>query len=525
MPVAHPRLLSASPRRRLALSLLAVAAVAAGTIAAPAASAAPATSLGPTVTRTDQPPTGYTVTFRYKAPDNVQQVHIYGDWFYSRPENILCQDCGDARPPAQWQPGDVAATPWHIQAMQKGPDGVWTFTTPLPAGTFRYAFTHDCTNELATGCTLYDDPANRWQIQPQYPGAPGAVRSTIYVPASKKFPTYDTDYQAPVARVGTLESRRYTSPLSTNPPGVHDIVVYLPYGYNANRAKPYPTLYLSHGSGDHSTAWTMQGVAHLILENAIRDGAAEPMVIVSTDFNGLPGGNEGYVNELRNNIFPFVEQNYHVSTLAQDRAFGGFSAGGSRAYTIMYNHSDLFGYHAAWSMGGPAATQAQVDSMKAVAGGIMIGAGLQDRLGNIAQNSQANAAALRAAGVELDEFNVPGVHTWHVWRPLLNHYLRTMAFRTTTTGLDVQAAPAGAAPNTQVTATATVGAVSTSVADPSGKVDFYAGDTYLGSAPVHNGVAQLKTTIHGALDAPVVAHYQGDKLFNGSQSAAVNTVQ
>ena len=521
MSVARQHLSPIPPvRRRLAFSLFTAATVVAGTLAAPAA-AAPAAPLGPIVTRTDQPPTGYTVTFRYRAPDDVQQVHIYGDWWYSRPESITCQDCGDARPPAEWQPGDVAATPWHLQAMQKGPDGVWTFTTPLPAGSFRYAFTHDCTDELATGCTLHDDPANPWQIQPQYPGAPGAVRSTIYVPTSKKFPTYDTGYQAPVAKIGTLESRRYTSPLSTNPPGVHDIVVYTPYGYDPNRAKPYPTLYLSHGTGDHSTAWTMQGVAHLILEHAIQDGAAEPMVIVSTDFNGLPGGNEGYVDELRNNVIPFVERNYHVSTRAEDRAFGGFSAGGGRAYTIMYNHTDLFGYHAAWSAGGPAATQEQIDRMKAVAGGIMIGTGLQDQLGNIAENSQRNAAALRAAGVELDEYNVPGVHTWHVWRPLLNHYLRALAFRATTTDLAVTAAPGGASHNTKVTATATVAPVSTSVASPSGKVEFYAGDTYLGSAPIRAGVAELKTVIHGDLDAPVIARYAGDALFNGSQSPAV----
>ncbi|MCZ7375106.1 alpha/beta hydrolase-fold protein [Micromonospora sp. WMMC250] len=522
MSVATPRPPTSSPRRRLAIALLAAVTVAAGTVAVPAASAAPPTPMGPTVIRTDKPPTGYAVTFRYRAPDDVQQVHVYGDWFFSRPENIPCQDCGDARPPTEWQPGDVAATPWHILPMRKGPDGVWTFTTPLPAGTFRYAFTHDCANELGTGCTLYDDPANRWQIQPQYPGAPGAVRSTIYVPTSRKFPTYDTAYQAPVARIGRLESRRYTSPLSTNPAGAHDIVVYTPHGYDPDRAEPYPTLYLSHGSGDHSTAWTMQGVAHLILENAIKDRAAQPMVIVSTDFNGLPGGNEGYVDELRNNIFPFVEQNYHVSTRAQDRAFGGFSAGGSRAYTIMYNHTDLFGYHAAWSAGGPAATPEQIDGMRAVAGGIMIGTGLQDRLGNIAENSQRNAAALRAAGVALDEYNVPGVHTWHVWRPLLNHYLRTLAFRATTTGLDVSAAPVGGSRHTGVTATATVGAVSTGAAAPSGTVEFSAGDRRLGSARVHNGVARLKTILHGDLDAPVVARYHGDKLFNGSHSSPVD---
>jgi enterochelin esterase-like enzyme len=512
------------PGRRLTRSLLAglavAAAMAAGAIA-PSATAAPSEPLGPEVIRTDQPPTGYSVTFRYQPPDGVESVHIYGDWFYSRPESVTCQDCGDGRHPSEWMPGDIAATPWQILPMERGDDGVWSITVPLPAGSFRYAFTHDCTNVLATGCTLHDDPANPWQIQPQYPGAPGAVRSTIYVPESKTFPTYDTDYQAPPLpnKAGTLETRRYPSPLSTNPVGVHDVVVYLPHGYDPDRATPYPTLYLSHGGGDHSIAWTMQGVAHHILENAIQDGAAQPMVIVSTDFNGLPGGNLGYVNELRNNVIPFVEQNYNVSARAEDRAFGGFSAGGSRAYTLMYDHTALFGYHAAWSAGGPQASQEQIDRMKDVAGGIMIGTGLQDRLGNIAENSQRNAAALKAAGVDVDEYNVPGVHTWHVWRPLLNHYLRELAFRATATELDIDTEPAGRSGEVRLTAVATVDPVTTSVTAPSGKVDFYAGDQYLGSAPVTDGVARLLKPVDGALlDEPVVAHYQGDELFNESRS-------
>src|SRR5690606_15350226 len=106
-------------------------------------------------------------------------------------------------------------------------------------------------------------------------------------PTHPDFPTYDNDYQRPPDRLGTLLPIRYDSPLSTNPPGVHDMAVYLPADYDPDREIPYPTLYLSHGGGDHSTAWTMQGRAHYILENAIADGAVEPMVIVSTDFNGL----------------------------------------------------------------------------------------------------------------------------------------------------------------------------------------------------------------------------------------------
>ena len=128
----------------------------------------------------------------------------------------------------------------------------------------------------------------------------------------------------------------------------------------------------------------MQGVAHYIVQNAINEGAASEMIVVSTDFNGLPGGNTGYVNELRNNVIPYVETNYNVSTEAIDRAFAGFSAGGSRAATILYDHTDLFGYHGVWSWAPPVANAAQIERIKNVEGAIMIGTGLQDRLGNIA---------------------------------------------------------------------------------------------------------------------------------------------
>lgn len=496
---------------------IAVGALAFALMAPLPAGAAEGDPLGPKLIETGEAPGGYAVQFRYEAPAGVQSVQLYGDWTYSTPEGVTCNDCGDGRLPWDWQPGDIAATPWRTIPMVKGGDGVWEATVPLPAGTFRYAFTHDCTSPTAAGCTLHPDPANMWEIQPQYPGAPGAVRSTYWVPEHLDFPTYDTDYQRPVPeeRLGTLESRRYPSPLSTNPAGVHDVVVYTPHGYDPDRDVPYPTLYLSHGSGDHSTAWTMQGVAHYIVQNAIDEGAAQPMVVVSTDFNGLPGGNNGYANELRNNVIPFIEANYNVSSRAEDRAFAGFSAGGSRAFTIMYDHTDLFGYHAAWSSGGPAATPAQLERLFGVEGGIMIGTGLQDRLGNIAQNSIARAAALREAGVDVTEFNVPGVHTWHVWRPLLNFYVRELAFRTTETTVDAVATASGA------TLDATVAPVTQNEAAPTGTVRFTSGGVELGEAPLVDGVASLETEWVDPVLAglPVLAEYEGDALFNPSSGS------
>ncbi|MEU5551222.1 alpha/beta hydrolase-fold protein [Micromonospora sp. NPDC047793] len=523
MPVAHPH---PAPTRRLrrALAVSAVAGltVASGALAAPAASAAPAAALGPKVVQTNQAPTGHSVTFRYRAPAGVQSVQIYGEWWFSQPASVTCVGCGDARTGAQWQPGDILADPWRPLPMQQGRDGVWTFTTPLPSGTFRYAFTHDCDSPTASGCTLHPDPANPLEVTP-HATAPGALLSRVYVPNSKRFPTYDNSYQAPVDRkkAGKLEQRWYDSPLSTDPAGKHDVVVYLPHGYDATRATPYPTLYLSHGGGGNATDWTMEGVAHEILENAIRDRKALPMVIVSTDFNGLPDGNQGYVDELRNNVIPFVEKNYHVSTQAQDRAFGGLSAGGARAITLLYDNTDLVGYHGAWGAAGGAVNPSaeQVARMKAVSGGIHVGTGLQDWLINIAPDSVARTENWRAAGVEVTEFNIDGVHVWDVWRQMLNDYLRTVAFRSTTVDLDVESIRAGNSHRYRVIATAEVASVTTSDRKPSGKVDFYAGDKRLGSATVRNGVAEFKGNVSGPLTEPVTARYQGDSLYNTAQSS------
>ncbi|WP_285790062.1 alpha/beta hydrolase-fold protein [Micromonospora sp. NBRC 101691] len=526
MPPTPPR---TTPTRRLrqglTVSLAAGLAVTAGAVTAPAATAAPAPDLGPKVVHTNQAPTGNSVTFRYQAPAGVESVQIYGEWWFSKAESVTCQGCGDARPGGQWQPDDILADPWRALPMEKGTDGVWTFTTPLPSGTFRYAFTHDCTSPTASGCTLHPDPANPLEVLP-HAEATGARLSRVYVPNSRRFPTYDNDYQAPVAanRAGKLEQRWYDSPLSTSPVGKHDIVVYLPHGYDPNRSTPYPTLYLSHGGGGNATDWTVEGVAHQILENAVRDRAAQPMVIVSTDFNGLPNGNQGYVDELRDNVIPFVEQNYHVSTRATDRAFGGLSAGGARAITLLYDNTDLVGYHAAWGAAGGSVTptQEQIDRMKAVTGGIHVGTGLQDWLANIAPNSLARTENWRAAGIDVTEHNVDGVHVWDIWRQMLNDYLRTVAFRTTTTSLEVDTTSAGNSHRTRVTATAEVDPVTTSDRAATGKVDFYTGDKYLGSAPVRDGVAQFKGTVSGDLGQPVTARYQGDSLYNASVSAAVN---
>jgi enterochelin esterase-like enzyme len=506
----------------LARAALCVAALVGATTAGSAAAAAPNASdnnlpLGPTVIRTGEAPTGYSVTFRYDAPDGVETVQIFGEWLFSRPEAIVSSTTGDFRWGVDWQPGDVGSGPWQTAEMTGGGDGIWTWTTPLPAGTFSYTFTHDCANTSAAGCARHVDPANPgWSIG----NAPGTAQtlSQVYVPQHPRFPTYDNEYQEPVkpAKAGALHQRTYTSPTSTNPPGTHQLSVYLPAGYDPDRDVPYPTLYISHGAGGNDSDWTTQGAAQHILENAVAAGAAPPMVIIGTNANGIPGGNTGYVNDLRNNVIPFVEADYNVSTSPADRAFAGLSAGGSRAITLLYDHTALFEYYGAWSpavFGAGVPNAAQIARMLEVQGGIHMGTGLQDYLINIGPNSVARVAALQSAGIDVTEFNVEGSHTWYVWRALLDDFLRHVAFRSTTTRIDVTAA------GPQARLSAEVEALTTSTARPSGMVEFWSGETLIGSAPLRaDGTAVLHPTPKDSHAGHVVARYTGDARFNPSTS-------
>ena len=73
---------------------------------------------------------------------------------------------------------------------------------------------------------------------------------------------------------------------------------------------------------------------------------------------------------------------------------------------------------------------------------------------------------------------------------------------------------------------ATVEAVTANTAAVSGKVDFYAGENFLGSGKPQNGVATISKTFHKGLldDGPITARYQGDKLFNASTSTSIDAV-
>jgi poly(3-hydroxybutyrate) depolymerase len=230
-----------------------------------------------------------------------------------------------------------------------------------------------------------------------------------------------------------------------------------------------------------------------------------------TNFNGLPGGTAGYSTDVINNVIPYVEAHYNVSTSPDDRALAGLSAGGARANDLLVNHTSEFAYYSIMSPGGgfPATiTSAQAAAMRSVLS-LQIGGGLQDP---IRANLTTQESELTAAGVPFTDDSINGGHEWYVWRTLLRDFLTQMAFNATTTTITVSGTDA----------VATVKADTTEPATPRGTVQFYVDGTAFGRpVNVANGSATVSLRGLASGSHAVTAAYSGDDSYAGSTGAPV----
>jgi enterochelin esterase-like enzyme len=117
--------------------------------------------------------------------------------------------------------------------------------------------------------------------------------------------------------------------------------VYTPPGYDSGNTK-YPVFYLLHGGGDEDSGWSTVGRAGFIIDNLLASKKAKPMIVVMP--NGsmprpavVPGvaadpvaqraAQQKFVDELLNNVIPYVEKNYRVIANRENRAIAGLSMG------------------------------------------------------------------------------------------------------------------------------------------------------------------------------------------------------
>ena len=334
------------------------------------------------------------VTFQLKAPE-ARKVQVVGNF------------------------GLGKGGPWE---MERGADGVWTVTTPPVIPGFHYY-------TLSVDGLRVNDPASD-----SFFGT-GRPTSGIEIPE----PGVDFYHPKDVPH-GDVRSRWYKSTVTGQ---TRHIMVYAPPGYDSDRDKRYPVLYLQHGGGEDETGWSRQGHMNFILDNLIAAGKAVPMIVVMersyATRAGAPAGPRGpgrgdggaFEDVVLKDLIPMIDSTYRTIPRRDQRAIAGLSMGAGQALRIGLNHLDTFSAVGAFSgvgkvdpktaFGGafadPAAFDKKVSLLYLHAGTVSLDAGIH-------KNAQALYNVLQQAGIKNVVFReAKGLaHEWQTWRYALNDF-------------------------------------------------------------------------------------------------------
>ncbi len=127
--------------------------------------------------------------------------------------------------------------------------------------------------------------------------------------------------------------------------------VYLPAGYNAeDKDTKYPLFILLHGFGQNENTWGLSnkgrgGKIKGYMDKGMKEGKVEKFILVcatgvadkSWGPNG--GGNSmsgfnAFGGELRNDLLPYIRENYNVADGRDNVALAGLSMGGGQTFNI-----------------------------------------------------------------------------------------------------------------------------------------------------------------------------------------------
>lgn len=322
------------------------------------------------------------VTFRVAAPKSTE-VTFFGDWM-----------------PAGTQ-----------EKMSKGEDGVWSLTIgPLPPSVYIYTFNVD-------GLTIADPVNPRVKLRArtsaslvEIPGSPHPVAEPRDVPHG----SVTIEWQ----KSKVLGETRW-------------IWIYTPPGYDKERTRKFPVLYLFHGSNDTAAGWTLVGGANFTLDDLIAGKAAVPMILVMPFGHAVPFGSPRetqakntalFEDYFLQDVLPFVESKYRVDATKAKRGIAGLSMGGGQALQIGFGHQDLFSAIGAFSAAVPADFESRfgtsLEDKKVKT--IWIGCGKQDSLITRSENL---SGLLEKHEITHTFRATEGNHTYTVWRQYLAEFL------------------------------------------------------------------------------------------------------
>ena len=133
--------------------------------------------------------------------------------------------------------------------------------------------------------------------------------------------------------------------------------ILLPSDYSEE--KQYPVLYLLHGifGNEYSFSGDSGNKIKEIIGNAAADGMIEETIVVcpnmyaASDPKQQPGFDaesclpyDNFINDLVNDLMPYIESNYSVLKGRENTYLAGFSMGGRETIFITLSRPELFGY-------------------------------------------------------------------------------------------------------------------------------------------------------------------------------------
>ena len=257
--------------------------------------------------------------------------------------NVFAPNAKEVKISGEWMPANNQSA--GSATMTKNAKGIWSYTTDiLPSDLYSYTVIIDGVKNIDMNNVYVDrDVSSLFNVF-----IAGNGKGDLY--AVNKVPH------------GTVAHRWYKSP-NNEFESNRRITIYTPPGYEENKEKSYPVLYLLHGTGGDEDAWSTLGRATQILDNLIAQGKAEPMIVIMPNSNvaeeAAPGQSslgmikpdmkqprwmDGTFEETFPDILHFVDSDYRTIKDKSGRAIAGLSMGGFHALHISRIYPDTFDY-------------------------------------------------------------------------------------------------------------------------------------------------------------------------------------
>ncbi|GAA3640234.1 hypothetical protein GCM10022200_24840 [Microbacterium awajiense] len=205
--------------------------------------------------------------------------------------------------------------------LNMGSGSTWTSTIgPLEPGLYYYEYT--ARPSWSEDKVAFRNPASPQEVTSK------PTWNTLFVDGP------GAEWLADVEGGGSLEEFSYDSAVTG---AERSALVWTPPGYDEDRAKAYPVLYLLQDEGQSYREWAELGRLQQILDNLTLDGDAVQMVVVMAD-----GEVDDISRELVKNLLPAAEDAFNVSSDGEDRAIAGIGRGAEQALSLLVSDTKAF---------------------------------------------------------------------------------------------------------------------------------------------------------------------------------------